>query len=512
MSRGEGSRIRAGLVCTVAVVAVSLVVPAAAGSASGSPFAWRGVIQAGYGPFFSHRERVRLIRFMGAHGFNAYVHAPKGDPYQRTLWRDPYPATKQYRFDQEVDLAHRRGITWIPNVSPGIASYPTPGPTPEGTSPSEPLCFSCPDDEQALLAKLAPFRQAGVRTFMVSFDDVQREFAYPQDVQAYGSGDQAYGRANGDLLTRLYQALRAADPGARLLTVAADYDGTADSLYLLGLRETLAPGIEVMWTGPDVQSRPFSAAEADAYAGLIGRTPIVWENWLANDTIRRPGKPPRRIFLGPFNRRAGLAGHVGGFFFHTANEAELNFLPLATAGDWMRRPRHYRPRRAFLASVREIGGRLAVPLRAFAETSYSTTLRPKVEAPTFWRLAHRFLDARRARGDGADAAARLRRELRLAAGAGRRLRSADRLLPLVREAGPFLRSARFAAEAAIIATDLLQARRSARGLLRAQLRLASARSRALAQETYGSRSGLFGLSGNLVDRYVHAVRRLDGAR
>ena len=63
-------------------------------------------------------------------------------------------------------------------------------------------------------------------------------------------GDQAFGRANGDFLSRLYVALRNRDPRARLLTVGADYSGTSDTPYLRGLRATLrmlglSPGARV---------------------------------------------------------------------------------------------------------------------------------------------------------------------------------------------------------------------------------------------------------------------------
>jgi hypothetical protein len=67
------------------------------------------------------------------------------------------------------------------------------------------------------MGKLEPFRRAGAQTFMLSFDDVQKVLTHPEDVAAYGQGDEAYGKANGDLLTRFSKALRARDPGAELI-------------------------------------------------------------------------------------------------------------------------------------------------------------------------------------------------------------------------------------------------------------------------------------------------------
>jgi hyaluronoglucosaminidase len=483
-------------------------------AAAGSPFAWRGVIQGQYGQQFNAAQRRRLLRFMSRNGFNAYVHAPKGDPYQRTLWRDPYPPARQAALDAEVRLALRLGIQWIPNVSPAAPAFSSPGDDPPpGTSPSAPICFSSEADLQQLLAKLEPFYRAGSRTFMVSFDDVRRRFSCSADFAAYGKGAHGFGLATADLLDRLYARLLDRDRSARLLTVAADYAGTADTPYLSGFRQRLAPGIDVMWTGPTTESRPFGPADADAFAGLIGRAPVVWENWTVNDLLTQPGELPDRVFLGPYARGPRLVGHVNGFFFNPANQADLNFLPLATAGDWMRRPARYRPRRAFLRETRRLGGGQAPALRAFAEASYSSTLRGSVEAPTLRRLMHRFLRVRGKQGRARKAAARLRHQLRLATGARLHLSSVGGLRHLVREARPFLRSVRLNARAALLATDLLQAPRAAqRRQLRRRLRRALRRAAGWPAETYGSRVGVYGLAGNVIDGYVDRVRRLDRRR
>ncbi len=478
-----------------------------------SPFQWRGVIQGQYGPQFSPAERLRLLRFMAGKGFNAYVHAPKGDPYQRTLWRVPYPAAQQATFAAEQQLAASLGIEWIPNLSPADPAFSSPGDdAPPGSSPGAPICFSSDADLGQLLAKLEPFRLAGARTFMVSLDDVKRRFSCSADLAAYGNGARGFGRANGDLLTRLRDRLIAADPAARLLTVASDYRGTSDSAYLRGLRERLGPGVEVMWTGPEIESRPFGPAEADSYAALIGRTPIVWENWTTNDDVGGTPQRPGRIFLGPYARRPSVAGHVGGFFFNPANQADLNFLPLATAGDWMLDPSRYRPRRSFLRQVRQLAGRRAPALRAFAEASYSSSLRGNVEAPTLRRRIRGFLRAEGRRGGGA-AALRLRRELRLAASAGQRLRRVPALRPFIRQARPVVDSVQLNVRAGLLAIELLRARgASEREQLRRRVRRARRAAASWPSEAFGNRSGLYGMRDSVIDDFVSRVRRIDRRR
>ena len=409
-----------------ALVALALFAPASAAAADDG-LAWRGIVEGAYGRAWTHAERADVLRWMSGHGLNAYVHAPKDDLYQRTNWRDPYPPERMREFEREVALAERRGIEWIPNLSPALPLIPTPA-APDG-APSRDLCFACPVDLEAVVEKLRPFLDAGSRTVMISFDDVTKAMTHPEDAAAYGGGDRAFGAANGDFLTRLRARLRSEWPGARVLTVGADYSGTADTEYLAGLRTTLDPRIEVMWTGTGVPSEHWTADDARAYGERIGRVPLVWDNWTNDDTAGNATPlGTARIFLGPYLREPDSAGAVGGFFLNAANEAYLNLLPLATAGDWMMDPGNYRARRSWVAAIRELApGRRGTErkrrasLRAWAEASWSNKLDREREAPTFVAKADRFLARLDAGGGWPGRLRRLLRELRLVEAAPRRL-------------------------------------------------------------------------------------------
>ena len=58
-------------------------------------------MECAYGPPWDHAARTRVLRWMPKHGFNAYVHAPKDDLYQRTYWRDLYPPAERAEFKRE---------------------------------------------------------------------------------------------------------------------------------------------------------------------------------------------------------------------------------------------------------------------------------------------------------------------------------------------------------------------------------------------------------------------------
>ena len=437
------------------------IVLALAGTAMAAPSGdWRGIIEGSYGRPWDHGQRERVLRWMPSHGFTAYVHAPKEDLYQRTNWRDPYPAGEWREIRAEIRLARRRGVEWIPNLSPALPLIPTPA-VPRDP-PSLPLCFSCPEGLQAVLDKLEPFRRAGSRTFMVSFDDVIQAFADPRDIARYGLGEAAFGRANGEFLTNLRAALRERNPRARLLTVGKDYSGTAGTEYLEAFEKALAPGIGVMWTGPGVPSQDFSPADAQAYGRQIGRRPIVWDNWSNDDTSGNIVRPlgTVRLFLGPYRRPARTARAVAGFFLNAANESDVGKLPLATAGDYLARAGRYSRRRSWLAAVRELAGsrRRAEALRALAETSYSTKLDP-TDAPTFSAFAKRVVAGAGGAGLELEAADSLQRELRLVEEAPRRL--AGLAAPLRRDLERLIASARVSARAGSLALGLLRAERPA---------------------------------------------------
>jgi hyaluronoglucosaminidase len=487
-----------------------------------SPFAWRGIVEGFYGTPWSHGDRVRMLTWMGAHGFNAYIHAPKGDVYQTTAWRKPYPAGVQANFDREISMAAKLGIQWIPNISPARGAVGDPNR----------ICFSCPGDTDTLMAKLQPFLTAGARTVMLSFDDIAPELG-PADAAVYGARypgtapEYQFGRATADLLNEVDARLPAGDT---LLTVLPDYSGTTDSPYLQGTRDgALSPTVGVLWTGPKVRASRFKAYEAAQYGRLIGRTPIMWENWVARDFV------PARIFLGPFNALPGEVHAVRGFFFNPANEPDLNMLPLATAGAWLQNPKSYDPRTAWLTAVDELaGGRqpLEDELRAWAETSYSSGLKA-TEAPTAVRLQDALLAAYESGARWTDAADSLGGELALVAQA----RSGLRRLPdrrIAQQAASFLLAAAQTARAGKRALDLLAAERPSLTLtsigngfdgqvaapdpatatsLRAKLASAAATARNSPVYTFGCRVAVRGCGPagglNTMDDFIAKVTALD---
>jgi len=501
-----------------ALATITVVMRAGDAAPNKDSFARRGVIEGMYGPPWSHPDRIRILRFEIAHHWNTYVHAPKNDPYQRLQWRLPYSDEAQRVFDAEIRFARSKGIAWVPNVSPGKSLFVNFGPVPSGPL-SEPLCFSCTADFDLVVTKLERFQRAGARVFMVSLDDAGTSFTHPEDAAKYGDGTAAMARATADFLTHVHDELRRRDATARLWTVLPDYSGPGTDEYTHAIAPVLPGDIEVMWTGPAILSTDFTAADAAAYGRAIGRKPLLWDNWTATDTRGGANDDPTVAFFGPYARSHDLSSAVGGILLNPTNRAELNLVGFGSAARYFDDPRPFDARRSFLAAVAELTTKSRDALRAFAETSYLTSLDTNhpdaIDAPTFVERNHRFLTAYAAGGNWRAAAAALRRELTLVIDARRSLAADKRLARFIEQAQPFLESARRAAEAGRAGLDLLLAERapspdpSQVQARRIAFETAVAAITAAPQQSYGDRARRDVATPNVMDAWIAEVRTLD---
>ncbi len=322
-----------------------------------------------------------MIRWLGRQGLNAYVFAPKDDPYQRETWRELYPADHLARFRTLVGAARAARVRFVYSISPGLD-----------------MCYSSEPDRSALAEKLTQLVGIGVRSFMLAFDDIPRTFHCEADVVAYKSGDAALGRAHAAVSNTLLASLRGRHAGVRLIVVPSDYAETVRTPYLGALASRLSAPIDVVWTGPYVVPSRISTAQADAAARVYGRRPLLWDNYPVNDYARYD------LHLGPLaGRAAELPQHLSGYLSNPMNEAEASKIPLYTVAAYLRLGRRYRPEAAWLSGIRQlVGASAARVLRRLADNSQSTSTlddpRPvwRRESPELWRRA--LLTARALRG------------------------------------------------------------------------------------------------------------------
>ncbi len=293
------------------------------------PFDISGVIEGFYGTPWSHEDRQDMLRFMGRVGLNAYVYAPKNDPYHRGRWREPYPETERNRLGELVSTAQTSGVTFWYAISPGLT-----------------MAYSDADDYTALLSKIERVAELGVRHFGLFLDDVPTDLAHDADRAVYPSLADAHvdliNKLHGDLVSR----------GFTLSVTPTTYtDAWGDREYIERIGSGVDSSVPLFWTGPDVATSEITVAQADRWGEFIGRKPLIWDNYPVNDYARW------RLFLGPFTGRArGLSRSVAGIISNPMNEAHASMISLSTLADYVKDPQGYDPDRSLHRALESLYG------------------------------------------------------------------------------------------------------------------------------------------------------------
>jgi hypothetical protein len=260
---------------------------------------WLGAVEGYYGPPLSHPDRIELVEWMGAHGFNAYGYAPKDDPYHRERWREPYPADREAHFSELVAAGTAAGVDVALVISPG-------------------LDWAGAQDDDALARKLESFIAHGARTLGIAWDDV------PAGGAALGA---THARAVASAVTRL-------GPDVRWVTCPTDYATDRATSYLRAYCDGLPPDVDVMWTGPSIVSPRLEGGLARTLGDELGRPLLIADNYPVND-----GAMAGVLHLGPYRGRdAELPAATTGVFFNFMARAHASRLALACGAAFWRDP------------------------------------------------------------------------------------------------------------------------------------------------------------------------------
>lgn len=333
-------------------------------------FAIRGVVEGFYGAPWSMAQRVNMLNFMERYQFNTYVYAPKDDPYQRKDWDKPYPADQLAQLKDLVQAAKKNNIRFVYSISPGIPA-PLPDETITAERAEESITFSSTNDRAKLLAKLDQLRSIGINNFMLSFDDVEKKLKAP-DQDAYLS----YQQAHIELANAVLQEEKKKEASFQLWFAPTVYYGVKDNPYWLAIRENLDPSIPVIWTGSWVLNEAITSEQADQVAKLIGRKPLIWDNYPVNDYTYVVKKAPQ-LLLGPLENRSGdLGEHSVGLIANPMIQPESSKIALATVAQYLQKPYAYDPEAAWTKAIADLNGILdRAAFEMFARFAEESSLR-----------------------------------------------------------------------------------------------------------------------------------------
>lgn len=329
----------------------------------------RGVVEGFYGTPWSHDARRRAVSFLAARGMNAYVYAPKDDPFHRARWRDPYPPAEHADLVGLLEHCTSEGVRFGFAVSPGLD-----------------IDYDDPDDRETLARKLAAFVEAGLDWVVLAFDDVPLR--------------PGAGRGQAGLAASIRQRL----PEARLSVVPTDYVGTRPSRYLDELTGDLPPGTDLLWTGTTVVPRTITVAEArERRQATAGFPLLVWDNYPVNDAFMEAS-----LHLGPLRGRdPDLVEECVGILANPMVQPAASLVPLGTAAEFLADPDAYDPDEAWERALHAVGGDAHGALVTLARACVASALTSASDDPL-----HRLIDE--LEGGAPDALDAIEAELRAA--------------------------------------------------------------------------------------------------
>lgn len=320
-------------------------------TAQATPIPLRGVVEGFYGTPWTFDDRADIIDFCRKNNLNAYIYAPKDDPYHRDKWRKPYPADKFDELTRLVALAKKNNVRFIFAVSPGLdLKY-------KGAAGDA--------DFNTMMRKLESMYQIGVRDFAIFFDDLKDDKGRHHEK----------GKDQAEFLNRVQKTLRENHKDvAPLITVPTEYfyedmiNGNNVKPYTRDLAENLDPKIIVLFSGRGVVCDGITNKEISAVNKIFGREIGVWWNYPVNDYSLTPdGNRNVKLALGPIEKLP--SANMTAIFFNPMEQVQMSKIALATGAIYANNPAAYNDEYAWSKVVDEQFGTLAPAMKIFAEHS-----------------------------------------------------------------------------------------------------------------------------------------------
>lgn len=275
---------------------------------------YSGVIEGFYGRPWSASQRVEMLDWIAQARLKIFAYAPKDDIKIRARWRELYDRAESRSLVTLAREAKARNVTLMGAASPCLD-----------------IRHGDPSETMALKRKLQQLDDIGMRSFALLFDDVPSVLR-PEDGKIFST----FAQAQAQVVNEIQDFVKALGPERRLFFCPTEYCGrmaggdARKSAYLAEIGERLASGVEIFWTGPEIVSAEITAQSLKELAQVLGRKPVIWENFHANDY------DIRRVHAGPLGgRKSDIVAEISGFITNPNNEFEANFPAVHTLGRFL---------------------------------------------------------------------------------------------------------------------------------------------------------------------------------
>ncbi|SSC14073.1 Hyaluronidase [Mesotoga infera] len=314
-------------------------------------FRIRGVVEGFYGKPWSMEDRFDIIQFMGDHGYNLYIYAPKDDELHRFRWRESYGDDFVKGFSMVVEKGRQCGVDVAMAISPGLT-----------------VEYSSEDDLQTFVGKLLSFTEMGVKSFALFYDDIPFRLSSQRDKERFKS----LASAQVFFANSIFEALKRELPVFDFIICPTEYHGRAESEYIRELGEGLLPDIKIMWTGPQVCSQHIPESDAIKASGAFKREILYWDNYPVNDGSMIP-----ELHIGPYvGRDPEIVNHSCGIVLNPMNQAHASMIVLGAAADFLNDPYGYDATISWVNAMRRLTPGLIDEMLLFGEYSLISPIHP----------------------------------------------------------------------------------------------------------------------------------------
>tara|TARA_R110002167_G_scaffold88824_4_gene239471 strand:- start:389 stop:1450 length:1062 start_codon:yes stop_codon:yes gene_type:complete len=294
-----------------------------------------GVIEGFYGRQWTWAQRFALPSLLRQWSYGSYVYAPKADVSLRSDWRSEFSASHRDNLLALGAECRRAGVSWGLGLSPvGLQADYTAA------------------DKQTLERKIAAIGELRPDVLWVLFDDLpagnphlaRNQLAVVADIR----------RQLPNLQLAVCPSYYSFDPILETLF------GACPDNYFADLNAGLDADIDVLWTGNRVISDAYTESDMARATKLLGRKPLLWDNYPVNDGR----KTSRFLHLAPFDGRPRqLAAWCTGHMINPMNQFHLSGLVLPTLAEVYTGIGDYKPEQALDSVLNTLPSALKVLLQ-----------------------------------------------------------------------------------------------------------------------------------------------------
>ena len=310
----------------------------------------KGVIEGFYGIPWSFDEKMSMIEFLSEIGMDQYIYAPKDDPYHNQKWRVPYPEEELEKIKGLADLSREKNIEFTWAIHPG----------------QNPFDFDSYDEEiSKIFAKYRQMMGAGVRSFGLCLDDIDKNLAYEK-------------RSDHIKLVRDLADFVEREMGNQLYFVHPWYnDAWIDQkgYEYEGLLKDIK-NVNLMWTGSQVVD-PINHKSNEEFFKRTGKKPYIWFNWPVNDY------KPDKIFMESFEFYDSREINFDGFYLNPMNQAEASKIAIYQANEYLKNPLAYKAGDALKKAIEFLEPKASGALIKIAPSFYGSLVYERTEDKQF---------------------------------------------------------------------------------------------------------------------------------